>query len=112
MKHGKADLLLRTITPVLGRTTFLGNFQRVEGIKLAERLAEFCMDAHTQVGWKTNDMISHTVGSASNTVAGAEEMKYLTKDDRPHGIHTMKCMPYRPLRPTWLLWVPAITWRI
>ena len=58
MKHDKADLLLRPTTPVLGRTTFLGNFQRVEG-KSAERLAKFIIDAHTQVGWKMSDMISH-----------------------------------------------------
>lgn len=95
MKNGEADLLLRSTTPVLGRTTFLGNFQRVEGIKSAEKLAEFCMDAHTRVGWQMSDMISHTVDSAANAVAGAEEMKFLTQDARPHDIHMMKCMPHK-----------------
>ena len=94
-KHGETNLLLRSTNPVLGQTTFLGNFQRVEGVKSAERLAEFTMDAHSRVGWKMSDMISHTVDSASNAVAGADEMKFLTKDDRPHDIYVMKCMPHK-----------------
>ena len=40
-------------------------------------------------------IISHVVDSAANAVAGAQEMKLLTKKERPLEVHMMKCMPHK-----------------
>ena len=69
---------------------FLRNFQRAEGIKSPERLAEYSMDAHARVGWKMSNIISHVVDSSANAVAGTKEMKFETKDERPHDMYMRK----------------------
>ena len=94
-KHGEIGLHLRSTNPLFGRTTFLGDFARVDGKKTAEKLAEFIIASHTKVNWKMSCIISHVVDSAANAVAGSEEMKYLTKDDRPLDVFMMKCMPHK-----------------
>ena len=58
-------------------------------------MAEFCIDAHHRVGWKMSGIVSHTVDSAANAVAGTQEMKLLTQEDRPLDIYMMKCMPHK-----------------
>ena len=40
-------------------------------------------------------IISHVLDSAANAVAGAQEMKLLTKKERPLEVHMMKCMPHK-----------------
>ena len=94
-KHDEIDLYLRSTNPLLGQTTFIGNLERVGGKKTAEKLAEFIIASHTKVNWKMSCIISHVVDSAANAVAGSEEMKYLTKDDRPLDVFMMKCMPHK-----------------
>ena len=95
IKNGDIELYLRLTEPLLGRTTFLADFARVDGKKTAEKLADFVIAAHTKVNWKMSCIISHIVDSAANAVAGSEEMKFLTKDERPLDVHMMKCMPHK-----------------
>ena len=95
IRHGGAEVELRSLGPSLGRTTFFGNFQWVEEIKSAERLTEFSIDAHIRVGWKMIGIISHTTDSATNAIAGAQEMKFLTKEEWPVEVYMMKCMPHK-----------------
>ena len=76
IRHGEAKEELRSLASALEQTMFLGNFQRVESIQSAERLVEFSIDAHTRVGLKMSDIISHIVNSIANTVAGTKKIKF------------------------------------
>ena len=93
--NGEIELYLRSTNPLLGRSTFLADFCHVDGKKTAEKLADFVISAHNKVNWKMSCIISHVNDSAANAVAGSEEMKFLTKDERPLDIHMMKCMPHK-----------------
>ena len=99
IRTGEAEQELHSFLPSLGITVFLGNFQCVESIKSAERLAEYLMDANARVGWKMSNIISHVVDSTTNVVAGTKEMKFQTKIERPHDMYMRKCMPHKASTP-------------
>ena len=72
--------------PLFGQCTFLGNFAHVEGKKIA---------AYTNVNWKINCIISKVVDSTTNAVAGNDDIKLITNDDRPIDVYVIKCMPHK-----------------
>ena len=95
METKKETGVLRSTTPCLGRLTMLANFECVDQSKTAEVLSDFVKGSHERVGWKVPYLISHTVDSASNAVAGNDEMKYATRDERPVEIQLQKCIAHK-----------------
>ena len=95
MKANREIHLLRSKTHRTSRLTMLANFACVEESKTAELLSAFVISAHKRVGWEMSHIMSHTVDSASNAVAGNDEMKFVTREERPVEIQLQKCIPHK-----------------
>ena len=88
---GEVDTDLISTEPIIGRGTFLLEFERVDEKKTGFFLGNWLSEKHLNKGIPHDWIGAHTVDSASNAVAGVDNLKIVAEGTTSHEIIAERC---------------------